>query len=126
MEKKWKRKEYFFDGKLKFMGKYLNGIRWIGKGYSKIGNIDFEIKEGNGKGKEYYDNDNLKFEGEYLNGQRNGKGKEGYYNDMLKFKAEYFYENKWSGQGYNIIGEIDFEIKEGNGKVKEYNQTAKL
>ena len=108
------------------MGKYLNGIRWVGKGYNKIVNIDFEIKEGNGKGKVYYDNDNLKFEGEYLSGQRNGKGKEVYYNDMLKFKGEYFYGNKWSGQRYNIIGKIDFEIKEGNGKVKEYNQIGKL
>ena len=48
-------KEYgIYDGKLKFEGEYLNGLR-------------------NGKGKEYYYDGRLKFEGEYINGRRNGK-----------------------------------------------------
>ena len=49
-------KEYYYNGKLKFEGEYLNGER-------------------NGKGKEYYKYGKLIFEGEYLNGERNGKGK---------------------------------------------------
>ena len=49
-------KEYYYNCKLRFEGKYLNGER-------------------NGKGKEYYDNGKLKFEGEYLNGERNGMEK---------------------------------------------------
>ena len=52
MNIKWKRKrkgkEYYFDGKLKFEGEYLNGKR-------------------NGKGKHYYKNGNFEYEGEYLN-----------------------------------------------------------
>ena len=59
---------------------------------------EYKIDEKNGKGKEYdlYIN-NLIFEGEYLNGKRNGKGKE-YYDKI----------------------HLVFEIKNGNGKVKEY------
>ena len=44
-------KEFFENGKLKFIGEYLNGKR-------------------NGKGKEYSDNGNSIFKGEYLNGKR--------------------------------------------------------
>ena len=56
-----KGKEYFYNGKLKFEGEYLNG-------------------EIHGKRKEYNRDGELKFEGEYLNGERwNGKRKK--YND---------------------------------------------
>ena len=44
-------KEYYNDGKLKFEGEYLNGLR-------------------NGKGKEYYDDNVIKFEGEYSSGKK--------------------------------------------------------
>ena len=46
-----KGKEYYYDGKLKFEGDYINGKR-------------------NGKGKEYNNDGKLIFEGEYLNGER--------------------------------------------------------
>ena len=47
-----------------FEGEYINGKRWDGKGYNKKGNIDFEIKRGEGKGKEYnYYDGKLIFEG---------------------------------------------------------------
>ena len=71
-----KGKEYYDDGKLYFIGEYLNGKKWNGKRFNKYGYIELEIIDGKGKGKEYYDNGNLFFEGEYLNGERNGKGKE--------------------------------------------------
>ena len=51
-----KGKEYYYDGKLKFEGEYLNGKR-------------------NGKGKEYDYGGKLVFEGECING-KNGMEKE--------------------------------------------------
>ena len=61
-------KEYDNDGKLRYDGEYLNGIK-------------------NGKGREFKYN-KLIFEGEYLNGERNGKGKE-YYDlkTIIEFKS---------------------------------------
>ena len=57
MEKRnGKEKEYYYNGKLKFEGKYLNGKR-------------------NGEGIEYDDNGELKFKGEYLNGEKKWKRK---------------------------------------------------
>ena len=48
------------------------------------------------KGKEYSDfHGQLVFEGEYLNGKR------------------------WNGKGYNF-GHLEYELKNGCGKVKEY------
>ena len=107
-ERNGKGKEYIINTKnLKFEGEYLNGKR-------------------NGEGKEYHDNGKLEFEGEYLNGKRNGEGKEYYDNGELKFEGEYLNGKRWNGKGYNINGNIEYEIKIGNGKVKEYNKSGKL
>ena len=118
-------KEYFSKGKLSFECEYLNGER-------------------NGKGKEYhYSNEILEFEGEYLNGKRNGNGKEynkdgllefegeylyghklrgrAYINNKLEYEGEYLYDKKWNGKGYDENGNIVYELKNGNGKVKEYD-----
>ena len=81
------RNKYYYDGELKFEGEYLKGQKWNGKGYNKIGEINFQIKDGNGKGKEYYDDGKLEFEGEYLNGQRNGERKEYYDSPELNFEG---------------------------------------
>ena len=43
-------KEYYDDGKLKFEGDYLNGIKIEGKGYNKEGQLILEINR-NGEGK---------------------------------------------------------------------------
>ena len=89
--------------------------------YKRISSI-YKIEEKNGKGREYIiDTDTLIFEGEYLNQKRNEKGREYYYNRELKFEGEYLNGKKWNGKGYNINGIIEFEIKNGNGKVIEYN-----
>ena len=96
-----KGKQYNFDGALIFEGEYLNGKR-------------------NGKGKEYYYDDKLKFEGEYLNGERNGKGKEYNLDGVLIFEGEYLNGKKWSGKGYNMIGNLAYEIKDGKGNIKKY------
>ena len=122
-----KGKEYNEDGDLIFEGEYFNGERW------------------NGKWNEYncYYDCKLLFEGEYLNGKRNGKGKEydekgelrfdGYYlyyykirgkeyfEGRVEYEGEYLFGKKWEGKGYDKDGNIIYELKNGNGKVKEYN-----
>ena len=81
------------------------------------------IGERNGKGKEYTVNENiLLYEGEYLNGKRNGKGKEFYKNNKIRFEGEYLNGKKWNGNGYNIKGDAEFEIKDGKGNIKEYDK----
>ena len=140
--------------KKKFEGEYLNGQKWNGKGFNINGNIEFEIKNGqgyikeynkygklkfegeysngqrSGKGKEYYyfDDQILLFEGEYLNGERNGKGKNYYYyGNKLLFDGEYLNGKKWNGKGYNINGIQEYEIKNGKcNNIKEYNLYGEL
>ena len=81
--------------------------------YKKISG-KYRIVEINGKGKEYIINTNiLIFEGEYLNRKRNGKGKEYYKNGRLRFEGEYLNGKIWNGEGYNINGDMEFEIKYG-------------
>ena len=146
-----KGKEYFKDGKILFEGEYLNGFRWNGRGYDKDGNLTLELKDGNGKGKiflneiiyeggilngkkngqgkEYYSylTDTLIYEGEFLNDERNGKGKEylkeGEYSKtpVLFFEGEYLNGKRWNGKGYDNHGNLDFEVKDGKGREKEYN-----
>ena len=90
-----KGKEYYKSGKLKFKGEYFKGYPKNGKGYTNKGKIFF-ILEDNGKGKEYYNNGKIRLEGEYLNGK------------------------KYNGKGYNYNGDLEYELKYGCGKVKEY------
>ena len=113
------------NNKLSFEGEYLNGERnGKGKEYHYInGQLSFEgeyfcdLK--NGQGKEYYENGKLKFEGEYLYNYKI-KGKE-FYNDKLEFEGEYLFNEKWNGKGYDENGNIIYELKNGNGKGKEYD-----
>ena len=79
----------------------------------------------NGNGKEYY-RGKLIFDGKFLNGERNGKGKEykyrGYGQEVkLFFEGEYLNGKRWNGKGYDKNGELDFEVKDGKGKGKEYS-----
>ena len=125
-------KEYNrINGNFEFEGEYINGKR-------------------NGKGKEYYsDNGILKYEGDYLYGKRNGKGKEYYsdngkllfegeylydfkikgkfyVNDHLEYEGDYIWDKKWNGKGYDENGNIIYELINGNGNVKEYDNQCKL
>ena len=70
------------------------------------------------KNKKYYKKDKIIFEGEYLNGKRNGKVKEYYYDGKLLFEGEYLNGKRWNGKGYNKNGNIEFEIKDGKGKME--------
>ena len=95
------------------------------KGYNKEGNIDFEIKEGNGKVKIYYLDGILLFEGEYLNGKINGQGKEYDYDGKLEFEGEYINEERnGKGKEYYDDGKLKFDGEylngKRNGKGKEY------
>ena len=124
----------FENNKVLFEGKYQGGGMWngfeckylengkiIGKEYFK-GKIKFEGEylndKKNGKGKEYNAKGKLIFEGEYLNGKRNGRGIE--YNADGIFEGEFKNGKKWNGTGYNKYGEIDYDIFNGYGTLKEY------
>ena len=140
--------EYYWNLQIKFNGIYYNGKKWNGIGYDQIGRKIYELKNGKGYIKEIGHFCLLIFEGEYLNGEINGKVKE-YYNDgklkfdgkylysyklsgkfyidgKLEYEGEYLYNQKWNGKGYDENGNIVYELKNGNGKVKEYYDNGKL
>ena len=79
------------------------------------------IKNGKEILKEYNFEGELRFEREYLNGLRNGKGKEYYDNNKIKFEGDYMNGKIWNGKGFNNYGNMEFEIKQGKGNIKEYN-----
>ena len=55
------------------------------------------------------------------------KGKEYYgFEEKLLFSGEYLNGLKWNGKGYNYSGNEEYELKNGCGKVKEYNIFGKL
>ena len=119
-------KEYY-NNILLFEGEYLNGKKWNGKGYSKNGNIIYELKDGNGFVKEYDIKSEILFEGYYKNGERNGKGTE--YDkeyQILTFDGEYYNGKEWNGKKYDINGIMMYELKNGKGLIKFYNKDNKL
>jgi len=129
-KKNGKGKEYYIGGKLEFEGEYLNGKRNSkGEEYhingKKIFEGEYSEGERNGKGKEFdYRNGEIIFDGEYLKNKRwIGKVNEYYSNGQIMFKGEYLNGKRWNGKGYNKNGKIEFEIKKGNGKAKEYDLT---
>ena len=95
-----KGKQYIL-GFLLIDGEFLNGEPKIGKGYYPDGSVSLLFDE-NGKTKEFYQNGKLKFEGEYKNGI------------------------KWNGIGYDIKGNISFEIINGKGIFKFYDGNGKV
>ena len=102
-EKNGKRKEFnFLNGNLIYEGGFLKGKR-------------------NGKGKEYNEHGILIFEGEYLNGKRNGNGIEYDYRDNIIYKGKYLNDKKWTGKGYDYKNKIIYELKDGKGYFKEFN-----
>ena len=89
------------------------------------GNIIYTLNNNiNGKGKEYNCNGKLIFEGEYLYNWRR-RGKE-YIKNNLEYEGEYSFNKKWTGNGYDENGNIIYELKNGNGKGKEYYSNGKL
>ena len=129
-----KGKEFHYsNGKIKFEGEYKNGLKWEGKGYNPKGNLEYELKNGNGKIKEYGEYDMLIFEGEYLDGKKHGKGIEYYEHYRVKFNGEYLNGEKWKGKGfiYDENGMLILEEEYSEGKIwkkieKKYNKYKKL
>ena len=101
-EIKGKAKEYNSNGKIEFEGEYYNNYR-------------------NGKAKEYNSNGKIEYEGEYYNNYRNGQGKEYYSNGNIKFEGEYLHSKKINGYFYTPNGQRESELKNGQGKIKEYD-----
>ena len=151
IKKGGKGKEYYKNGKIKFKGEFYNERKWNGKGYNCEEKEVYEIKNGKGYIKEYDDiYELLIYEGEYINGKRHGKGKEYYFylktpskrtkgnkrkipftteenkEYEIKFEGEYSNGKKWNGKGYSIGGIEEFEIKKGNGYIKEYSNIGEL
>ena len=67
-------------------------------------------------GKEYNYDGELIFEGEYYN-DRIFKGKL-YVKGKLEYEGEFLFDKKWDGKGYDINGNIVFELKQGNGFIQ--------
>ena len=131
---------------MRFEGEYLNDRTWKGKIYDENGNLIYELDntgkkiiknykeshlifEGdflNVKGKEYYSDGTIIYEGEYLNGLKHGKGKEYYRNGDLKCEGEYFYGRRWNCKLYDRKDNNNYELKNGKGFVKEYNNINEL
>ena len=84
-----------------FIGEYLNGRKW------------------KGKGKELYPEKSVYFEGEYDKGKKI-KGKEFYEIGNLKFEGEYLDGKYYNGKGYNIYGGNTYEIKEGKNIPEDF------
>ena len=116
---------------------YLNGknvndkTHFLKNGHNKEYSDDNLIFEGEfinyrrcGKGIEYDDKGRILFEGEYLNNFR-FKGKK-YIAGRLEYEGEYLWNKKWNGKGYDEKGNILYEIKNGTGKAKEYDDEGKL
>ena len=103
--RKWngKGKEYYYDGKLKFEGEYLNGER-------------------NEKGTQYFDG-MVYFEGEFKNGKFwNGifyedDGYDDFEFELINGNGEIKNYSKYAG----LVLERGYKNGEINGKVKIYN-----
>ena len=117
-------REYLSPGKLLYEYEYINGEKnGKGKEYNYFnGKLKFEVEyvnnKRNGKCKEYDNDGNLVFEGQYLYDQK-FKGRE-YVQGVLEYEGEYLFEKKWNGKGYDRNGNMIYELKNGSGKVKEY------
>ena len=81
--------------------------------------------ERNGKGKEYDIIGKLEYEGEYKKGKRNGKGKE-YFLGRLIFEGEYINGNRWNGKVYDNKNNNIYELKNGTGYIKQYDNDGDL
>ena len=44
----------------------------------------------------------------------------------LEFEGEFKNDKKWNGKGYDKNGQLIYQLKNGHGKIKEYNDDGKL
>ena len=38
----------------------------------------------------------------------------------MEYKGEYLFNKKWTGKGYDKIGNIAYELNDGKGNIREY------
>ena len=131
-------KDYNKDGICIYEGKYINGQR-NGKGisYEKSGIMyvgEFLDGKKNGEGKEYDNIGELIFDGIYFDDNKWSGKSFGYHIDTESFEyksgldepnhdiyyeIEYLKGKKWNGKIKNIDEDKIYEIKNGNGYIKE-------
>ena len=121
-----KKCEFYFrwwynNGKIIFEGEILDGYKWNGIYFDDKNNYT-ELKNGEGFIKYYYTNGDLYYEGHYLNGKWNGEGKEYGDQGQLIFEGEFKDNKKWNGKGYDISNNVIYELKNGNGQIKEFQK----
>ena len=58
------------------------------------------------------------FSGKYIEYESNSKGKEYNYDNILLFEGEYLNGKRWTGKGFNLKRKVEYEIKNGNGCIK--------
>ena len=39
----------------------------------------------------------------------------------MDYEGEYLLDKKWNGKGQNQKGKVIYELKNGNGRIKEYS-----
>ena len=49
-----------------------------------------------------------------------------YINNKIEYKGEFLFNKKWNGKGFDENGNVIYELINGNGKVKEYDDKGKL
>ena len=113
---------------LRAEGKYLNGeTNGKFKMYTdQIVTFDGEYLCGKKHGsiKEYDNKGLIQFDGIYINGhKRSGKS---YIKGKLEYEGEYLFDKKFNGKGYDENSNVIYELKNGTGKVKEYDEYEKL
>ena len=113
---------------LRAEGKYLNGeTNGKFKMYTdQIVTFDGEYLCGKKHGsiKEYDNKGVIQFDGIYINGHKSS-GKS-YIKGKLEYEGEYLFNKKFNGKGYDENGNVIYELKNGTGKVKEYDEYEKL
>ena len=129
---RYKGKEYYTNGKLKFEGEYLFAEKWNGKEYDYNGNVVFELINGNAIVEDEYDKIKI-YIGENLKQKKlkgNVKGKEYDYEGRLLFEGEYLNERRWKGKFYEYYkNELTFEgeyLDGKNGVGKERSMILKV
>ena len=121
-----KGKQYNIYGQLLSENEYLCGkvcgklLNYKNNKLMAIFDVDTFIDDKiSGNAKLFDENGNLKYEGEIFNNIRI-KGKQ-YVKGKLEFEGEYSFGKKWNGKGYDKNGNIIYELNNGTGKVKEYD-----
>ena len=78
-----------------------------------MGNVIYEIKDGC-------------YPGQEKKNKPKEEKKDFYENGQIKFDGVYFRDEKWTGKGYDINGNLEYEIINGNGKRIDRNDKGQI